>query len=316
MRKSVLFSLLFSIYCFSLSLILLFFYKNGDQIFYITFYETVSDYDFISGYVYYNTILGSQEPIYYIIVYFLNGIVSKNILFSIINACFAYCLAYLLLEKRKLSPIWLIPLAFNFYLIVLFTGAERLKVSLLFLLLAFTVSNRKVRSFFLITSIFAHVQTLVLVISTQVSKVLPLIKRLFAGKINYRFLGVIGAIFLLCCTLVLMQGHIVSKLNAYSSLGGIVNTVKPTLFLILTIFYTSNRKIEVFLMHFPLIVAAFFIGDMRIVIFSYFIFFYYASYVKRGWNLGVFISSFYFLIKGIDFIILIYKYGSGFPPLD
>lgn len=315
MRKTVLFSLLFSIYSFISSYILLFFYTNGDQLHYINFYESISEFDFISGYLFYNNTLGSQEPIYYIIVYLLNGIFNKNILFSTINAGLAYCLAYLLLEKRKFSPIGLFPLAFNFYLIVLFTGAERFKVSLFFLLLYFMVSNKKVKNLLLVTSIFAHIQTLLLFISIQINKSLPIIKSLFKGRINYKFLGIISSIILLSCTLLLIQGHITSKLEAYLSLGGMRNIIKPVFFLMITLVYSRNKKLESFLMHLPLIIAAFFIGDIRIVIFSYFVFFYYAASVKRGWNLGILVSSIYFLIKGINFIYLIFQYGNGFADL-
>lgn len=316
MKKTVIFSFLFSIYSFILSYILLSFYIGGDQVHYINFYESISEYDFVSGYLFYNGALGSQEPIYYLIVYFLNGLFAKNLLFSLINAGLAYCLAYLLLEKRNFFPFGLFPLALNFYLIVLFTGAERLKVSLFFLLLYFMVYNKKVKSLLLLSSVFAHIQTFILLISVQVNKMLPLFKRLLLkGRINYKLFGIMGSIVLLGFAFLFIQEHITSKLTAYVSFGGLKNIIKPIFFLIITLPYSRDRKLESVLMHLPLVIASFFIGDIRIVIFSYFVFFYYASSVKRGLNLGILISSIYFLIKGINFIYFIFQYGNGFADL-
>lgn len=65
-------------------------------------------------------------------------------------------------------------------------------------------------------------------------------------------------------------------------------------------------------MFIPLFMAVFLFGDERINILGYFIFLYYALFVRRGLNVGVLITSVYFAYASYGHLVRIFKYGNGF----
>ena len=312
LSKNSLIITLFTAYCFVISYILLGLYVKGDQLHYIRFYETISEYNFIKGFVHYNMVLGSQEPVYYVLVYIVNPIISKKFLISILNAVLGYFLSRLLLERR-LHPSLLVLLALNFYLLVLFLGAERLKLGLIVLLMSFVVKNSRFSGFLKFLSILTHFQTILLLLSEQLGKVPELAKKIRFDRISYKAVGAVGVGILMVFILVALRSHLQSKLAFYIEKGGLSDAIKPLFFMILSMLYTSpNKYKEVFFMSFPLVVAAVIIGDDRVAIFSYFLFFYFASTYRRGLNLGIFLTSFYFIFKGVVFIQAVINTGSGF----
>ena len=312
-NKTKLYSSLFALYSFVLSYVLFGYYTEGDQLLYIKFYESISAYNFVGGFLLYNQIIGSQEPGYYTIIFLLNGLINKTLLFSLFNAWMGYCLGYALIKKNFLPILLFIAVPLNFYLLALYFSLERLKLSLLFFMLSYMVTNKPLRVSLLLLSISNHVQTILLFVGTQFANLFPLVKKLFRGRFNFKILGLLGALLVLCAALFVVRVHIMSKFNAYASLGGFRNFIKPTFFMLITLVYARDKKMEAVSMHFPIIIAAFFLGDMRLVIFSYFIFFYYAASVNRGLNIGIIISSLYFLLKGVLFIVSILETGSGYP---
>lgn len=310
-RKSFLVPALFGLYCFLVSILFFKFLTKGDQVAYTHFYETVSGYNLFTGFIYYNGILGAIEPVYYIIVFVFSHFVPKVLLFSVINGMFGYYLALLLLWRRTLWIV-LIPLALNFYLFVLLFVAERLKVSLCFLLFAFAVASGRNQLFSSVAAALSHVQTVLLLVSIQLAKTAPGLKRILKGKINYKIIALFFLGFTILAGALVFRGYLMGKLSSYSSLGAARSMIKPTFFMLLTLIYARNAKLEAILLHLPLIMASFFVGDIRIVIFSYFIFFYYASAYRRGINWGMLVTSGYFMVKGVVFLIAILKYGTGF----
>lgn len=311
MRKiDLFFSMLFGVSSFVMSLFIFPYYTGGDQFFYINFYENIKEYTFIEGLIFYKSTLGSIEPVYYIIVVLFNFF-NKTLLFSLINGLFGFCLATSLL-KRNFHPLLLFFTLLNFYLLVLFFSAERLKISLLFLLLAYLVNNSKTRTFFLFIAVLSHVQTFILILSSYFSIFLLSFKKNFIEKImNNKFNSII-IIGLLVVVVFYLKDHIIEKFMAYSANGGMTDILKPIFFMIMTLFYRKNNKFETILIFTPIIIASFFLGEERIVIFSYFIFFYFAMLVRRGFNFGMIIIMIYFSFKGFVFIENVLQYNDGF----
>lgn len=307
-----------TVFVFLLSYVLLQYYVSGDQAYYHSFYEAIPEYGFKDGFIYYTSALGSMEPMYYVLTYFFSGLVDKDILMSFINSLF-YLLLIRLLVRNKVSFPIICLLLFNFYLMVLLFAAERLKVAIFFMLFALSFSG-SLRYWFLGLSLISHVQVVFLIAGKLIASFVDYAKPLLNGKLKYGAISTFGAAIIVFLVMYLLRDHIFSKFEAYSSLGesggsysgGFSAMLKPLIFLLFSLYYARQKKLEVFSMHFPLLVAAFLIGEERIVIFSYFVFMYYALQVNRGENLGVIVFSFYFLVKGIYFIGKIYTYGNGF----
>ncbi|WP_156882692.1 hypothetical protein [Pseudomonas sp. CF161] len=314
MQKDAL-AFFFSMAVFLLSISLLPYYTSGDQLHYRAFYENLPDYGFIDGFHYYNEALGSKEIGYYVYVYLFSELLKKDFLISLTNAFLGYIFAKLLLEKNT-SPVVLFLLFFNFYLLILLFSAERLKLSIIFCMLAFRSTGRKSFLFWL-SAIFSHVQILMLLSAQTISKLSTDLSSLLRGHLKTSLLISLITVAVFSLTVFTLLGdHITTKLNAYTGTdrifdGGFHALLKPIVFLILATYYSKNKILPLFI-YLPLLIAAYFVGDERLVIFSYIFFMYYALQVNRGLNVGVLTTGVYFLAKGLLFIDRIIEYGDGF----
>ncbi|KMM81060.1 hypothetical protein [Pseudomonas deceptionensis] len=294
-----------------ISLFIFPYFTAGDQEFYRSFYNGVSELSFAEGFAFYKDSLGTSEPGYFLLSFLLSPFVPKDILFSVLNFVLFQQL-FLWLLRNDVSRVLFPMLYLNFYLLVLAFSAERLKLSLLFFLIGFCASSL-LRYLFLAASVISHVQVLILIASTQVRRLNAVLGALFQGRVGYGFLSLAFLTMLMLAILFVLRDHIASKLGAYYGVwGGPEAVLKPLLFTLLSVFYAQERKFEALLASLPLALCAYLIGEERIVIFSYFIFMFYALQVNRGLNVGVAITSLYFSYKGILFLSNVMFLGDGF----
>jgi len=302
---------LFAVFAFVLSYLILPFYSAGDQIPYRQFYEVLPNLGFLEGYFYFNNALDTREPSYFLLSYVFSGFMSKDLLMSLLNAALAYYLGLWLISKNVSWRVIAL-LSLNFYLLVLFFSAERLKLGMLFILIASTYSG-VLRYACLSFMIFSHVQTALLLISKLTANIVTSILPLFMGRLRFNLLFSLVGALLMALLLFALREHILSKLEVYTALsGGITHLVKPLIFTAVTLCYAKHRRLEAAAMQAPIILAAFIVGGERIVLFSYFVFMLYALQFRRGSNISVYLFSMYFFLKGITFIIDIIIYGNGF----
>ncbi|MDR7281952.1 hypothetical protein J2X84_000767 [Pseudomonas corrugata] len=283
----------------------------GDQESYRRFYDGVAGLPIVEAFEFYRDSLGTGEPGYFIFVYVFAPLLPKELLFSIINLLFFYNI-FLWVVRKGVSLI-IFPLFYlNFYLLVLAFSAERLKLSLFIFLIGFGVPGL-FRYLFYTASILTHVQTLMLLVSTQFRNILFVFQRITFGKIGIGFLYLLFLILAMALVLIVLREHIASKITYYfEAWGGIESVLKPAIFCVLAIYYARDRRIEALLASLPMMMAAYFIGAERVVIFSYFIFMFYGLQSKRGLNIGVVLTSLYFGYKGIDFMFRLVLLGDGF----
>ena len=304
-------SALFGLIAFIISMFFFGYYTLGDQEHYRLFYSEINNYSIADGFIAYRNYLGANEPVYFFIVYFLSHIFEKDVLFSIINGFFAFALAKVLLNLQ-IKPIILYSFLLNFYFLVLLFSAERLKVSLMFFLIAFLFKKPIYNVFFLFLSILSHLQALILVYVQKFSQLKKeFVKFLNSGNL-FKILLAICIILGFISVIFVMRGYLQDKLLAYSEKGGISNVIKPIVFFFFTLYYSKAKWHDIFFMFLPLILASIVVGEERIVIFCYGIFMYYALQVKRGMNFGVFITNTYFIYKGIEFLLNIINNNNGF----
>jgi len=316
LRKTHAVSILFSIAVFLLSLVVSPYYIYGDQLHYKNFYNSMPEFGFFEGFKYYNSSLSSREWFYYSLIYTFAGWLDKNVLMSFLNAALAFFVAVEFL-RRGASKFLLCMIFFNFYFLILLFSAERLKLGVLFCLLAFSTQGCK--GFICwVMALLSHAQTLILLVISILSKMAADAVFIFQGRLKYGFLISVALFVVFVVIIVTALGdHIATKFDAYSGpdgifAGGWQALWKPTIFLVGSAFYAKQKRYEAVIANIPLLVAAFFVGDERLVMFSYFIFMYYAVQVNNGLNVGVLMSSFYLLVKGVLFLSNILAYGDGF----
>lgn len=304
-------SIIFGGITFVISLYLFPFYISGDQEHYRLFYDNISNYSFFNGFIAYRSYLGANEPVYYFIVYVLNTFLDKDILFSLINAVFGFFLSYTLINLR-VNKIIVFSTLFNFYFLVLLFSAERLKVSMMFFLIAVNQSSNFKQYFYLFLSILSHVQSLMVVYVFKFAQLKSEFKKIIKKGNIFGILLLIAVFLGLVGILFYMRGYLTDKYIAYENKSGIINILKPLLFCFLTISYCKKKWFDILILFIPLIILSILIGEERIVIFCYSIFMYYAIQKNKGINIGVLVTNIYFLYKGVEFILNILNNGNGF----
>lgn len=297
-------SMMFSLYVFP-------YYSSGDQLYYRDFYAGLPFYSWTDGLGFYADTLDSREPGYYTLVYLLAPLVDKDWLMSALNGALAYVLSLWLLRVRTSAIV--IALVFtNFYLMVLFFSAERLKLAMLFFLLTFTLRG-PLRYAFAALSVLTHSQTVILWASRLAYPAWAMGRRLLTARLHGSPLQILAAVLGATVASYILYEHVLGKFLVYASeSGGVQTLLKPFAFLVASLVYARYRRFEALMAHLPIMAAAYAVGPDRVVIFSYFVFMFYGVQYRRGLNVLTLVFLAYFAMKGVYFIEDTIRYGSGF----
>ena len=146
---------------FTFSLVLLHFYVNGDQIVYRIFYNQISGLDFFEAYLLAKSIISASEPVSIFILWLGSSLgIDKDIYISAWNAVLLL-LFWRFCEKSHVKPFVFFLIVLNFYMLVLLTGAERLKFGYIFILFVPFLSNQ-IKVFGFLIAGLAHFQMLLI----------------------------------------------------------------------------------------------------------------------------------------------------------
>ncbi len=300
------FSAFVALIVFALSLLISPHYMLGDQEHYRGVFEILPTLNFVDGFIHYSQALSSIEPGHYTISWIFSRFLEKDLFISILNTILAFYSMQLLIRWRASIYVAASIVLTNFYFYVLFFAAERLKVSFIFLTMALVYVNGSKFYFFSILSVISHIQILAVYVMLLFREFIRIIT---SGKIEKTLLIGLIAFFL---TLVVMSGQIIEKFSAYAATGFDIQSVyKLLVFYFMTLVY-SRRRSEATILFIPLFIAALMIGDERVNMLGYFIFLYYAIPINKGFNVGIVLSSVYFLYRTIIFVHNVIVNGNGF----
>ena len=304
-------SVIFAIITFIFSMIVSPYYTGGDQEYYIYFYEAIKDLGFIEGYLIYYGSLGAQEPFYYLLIFMFSRVVDKFLLMSLINAIMGYFLSYNLI-KLKVNKLIIYSLLLNYYFVVLMFSAERLKISLTLLLMVLTTKSIFKSLTLMLFVVLSHIQSILLLFVIKFGLMKKKSRFLFGKNKIRRSIIYIFITGVIVSASYFMKDYVLLKFEVYNVNSEIENLIKPIIFLLLSLFFAKQKKLKVFLSFMPILFFSYLIGDERINIFSFFLFFYFASRVKKGINFIMIVTLCYYLYKGFDFTNNILLYQSGY----
>lgn len=312
-------SLLFIQSCFLFSFFyllsfgLLFFYTNGDQIHYNKFYEQVSKLDFFEAYFRARGVIGASEPVSIFLLWLGSSIdIIKNYYISFWNSILLLLL-WLFCKKNNVRPLVFILIIFNFYILVLLTGAERLKFGYIFLFLI-PFLPRWTKPFGAIVSGLAHFQMFLLFPSIIIVRNFRHISRIFKyGLISKSFLFLIFSSIVFFLVLFLAVGDAISdKFFAYFNKAGNFSSLTNLFLLtIVALLSTSNwkRMLASILPFYPLV---FVLGGERVNILSVTIVVWMLIEERRIEHPISLALLIYFFVKSSGFIYNIIIFGNGF----
>lgn len=293
------------------------FYFEGDQVPYNNAYDGIKGVNVLQGYLQYHLYITSDEPIHFLILWIFSNLgIPKDVVMAFANAILANVLTRLFFKWRVSIGIIVFIIFTNFYLLVLYFSAERLKFAFIFFFIAVLLSLRVKKTYlFIVLSILTHVQMLILVLSRFFAMVMQSVVSFFLTlKFKLKFTKVVF-IIILFIPIIFLSEHILYKLNAYSdnsaSKGLLLNTFQPLIFLVLSLFY-SREKMATFFIFFIIIISSSIVGPERVTMMAYLYFMFYALRINKGINFGVVVTSFYYFAKSIIFVSNVLKNGHGF----
>ena len=307
-------------FVFIISLILGNLYVGGDNNGYRTIYNGVADLDIARAYQLYNYIITTVEFVHFIFVWVASNLGIDRIFF--LSMCNTFLAGLLIKVFDNLKVNFLVTSFFiltNFYLYVLFFTGERLKIGFIFFLLFFLFRKKYVLSFFFFgLAIFSHLQILILCLGRAlqlfINEVKPLLFKLqFKRSLLFVLPMIVFVFFAINSTQISGLPYLFFKITAYGGDRSIFDFLRMTIFLLIALYYTKDR-LETLIYFLPLFIALYFVGEDRMNMIGYIFCLYYCLPYRAGLNLGVLITSLYFLYANIDFISKIIFYGNGFPP--
>lgn len=311
--KSTLFLILTIVHIALLSFLILPYYIKGDQEYYRAFYSALDGMSLLNGLKYYRFSLSSEEPIYFLLSWFLsNNQVDKDLFISISNIILAVGSYKVLINLGSRPFIAYLITSYNFYFLVFYFAAERLKFALIFFSLFVLV--KKWRFLYALLSVLSHSQILILYVTFFATHFKSFFYDTFIRlKLPYRYLWLfIIVISISSIMLSLLSGHISNKIESYISYDrSLTEIMKALAFFGMSIYYSKN-KIDPIYSFVPLIILVLLLGGERINFIGYLLFLYYSIHYRGGLNIGVVITNAYFIFTGINFLYKVVDQGTGF----
>ncbi|WP_215390195.1 hypothetical protein [Polynucleobacter sp. MWH-UH25E] len=295
---------------FLLSYIFLGYCIEGDQIWYRKLYEALSDANLFSAIDISIAHTGGAEPLSAIILWvgaYLG--IPKDVYLSIINTLLIIGL-YIFLRKNRVAVPMIFLLLSNFYIVVLISFAERLKIAYLFLVLS-ELTGGKLRILLLFFSSLSHFQSIIILFCFSFLYFCKNIRKslisleLKSPRLNLLIvITVIGLVFYI-------YDYLIIKINAYLGSGDPLEVLKLILLIGIPL-YISSRPYQMAIAILPLLPIVIIIGGTRINMIAFTIAIYFLVKERKMNNLLVYFLMLYFSVKGLFFIEDVINTGQGF----
>lgn len=288
-------------------------YIDGDQYYYRLFYLELADTKFIDVIPLAAASVGSVEPIS-IYILWIGSILGldKDIFISLLNV-FLLVGLFLFCRKNYVAPVPLFLLLSNYYVIVLMTGAERLKIAYIILFWCALYTGNKSR-FFLISSSLAHFQSILLLPSLLLANYAESMRRLLmAGKFRLRFIFAIILMVLFAAVFFsIFNEAIIRKIIGVLSLEARDTGLSNLILLAVVAIFATRYRWRMLLLLLPMLPAVSIFGGQRVNMIAVTLVLYMLIVERRLNHPFVLLLLLYFSLKSIPYIINIYTIGSGF----
>lgn len=312
LRCNIAYLMLFFIFCFTFAISLFFtpYHVAGDQVHYNKLYDGVRGLNLIDGYYFYISNIDSKEFFHFLWIWvFTNVGFSKIFIMSLLNSWVA-CLMFSFFKRTgaSLALVFIFVIS-NYYMYAMFFTLEKLKFSVLFLLLAaYCIKSPKKQVLFVIVSMLTHFQMIILFSMYWFSR--QKIKFIFHSSWRKAFL-----LFVTLCGFFLfwhfLGDQILRKINYYYEFysgNRLVGLLKLLVLFLITFVYSGYKK-SVILFYIPFAFVVFFLGGDRLMMAAYFYCSYYLLKYNKGMNIMFCLFSFYMLFKTYSYLYMVYEYG-------
>lgn len=299
---------------FGVSIPLMGAYTGGDQQYYRELYDALIGTPVDQVAVVQLLKTSSAEPIYgYTMWGAANWGLEKDIVIAFFNGLLAM-LIHLFLRRHNAGALASLLIFTNFYLVVLFTSAERLKFAYIFMTLAALLTGwRAVMVLF--AGMGAHFQTAIVIaslISARLSRISLIQRHMRPSRLLLMAILLPAGIAAAGLFLMVFLPAIQDKIAAYSGDRSAIASLANILILLIAGLICLPRKLEFALTLLPVILAALLFGPNRVNILGVTMFIYLAVVSRRSRHPVVLVLLLYFSLKSIGFLQNIYFWGDGF----
>lgn len=289
-------------------------YTFGDQVYYRSMYEAFYSAEFLDVLETAEYYIIASDPLSFYILWagaYLG--IEKDVFISAFNTAFLLGI-YILARRYRASYLMIFLIFTNFYVIVLMTGAERLKFAFLFLFLAAIFNKNRNKAMLLIASLFSHLQSIILLAAifsgSFVERIISEAKNKIIKKST-----LISVLFILIASIYFITfnfNNIEAKAKDYISgdffIGGLIQII---LFSAAGIYFIEN-KLKFALAMLPLFIAILFIGSDRVNMIAVMLGVYLYWMEDKANHPYMYLLMAYFSIKSFGFISNILNHGNGF----
>lgn len=306
-----------AVYAFVLTLLVAPYHINGDQIWYTRAYEAMQGLNLVEALKTYRNILYSFEPVHFFVSWALANLgFDKIIAMAVLNGLLAALFGIFLLRRSHSYVIVVLLAISNYYMYAMFFTLEKLKISIIFLLI---FVNFRIRISGLLAG-FAHLQVGILFIIHFSSRFLSRIQFSFYRRLFnlHTIVSLIGLALIAAVSWLVFYDYFLEKFDFYRGRDEVGNhsSMIPALIAFIATFYTTDqKKMEVVWYFAMLVLGIVLIGSDRLNMFALFGFLYFTSYrLRLSFNGIVFLSSvlvgtLYLGYKSYRYIDMVVRYG-------
>lgn len=239
--------------------------------------------------------------------------IDKDIFIALANTILLLGL-YITANKYNINKTMFFLMLTNFYIIVLMTGAERLKFAFILLILAEITEKKWLKVIFSSLSIFAHLQSLILIGSTILGSFSQkIIDALRGNKLPVRIVFSFFAVVLLGLFFVYYkQDDIWLKFRSYASDVIQFSEIFQIAALLIAAVYFAKNKIALLFSFIPLGVSVLILGGQRVNMIAVIVAILFFWKEGKPNHPFMYALMLYFSIKSIPFVSNIINYGDGF----
>lgn len=289
------------------------YYFGGDQIGYRAAYSIGAGTGLRDARELYELRVSGSDYFHFFLVWIASNLeVSKNVLMSVANGFLAAYTWKLFCEWGADGRIAAAIVLTNFYMLVMYFAAERLKFGMLFLMLSLiSIRSYRQSTIFAVLAAISHVTPLGVGISFWIKDMALGLRT----KWDFRqSCWIAGAAIVIFGMMFLERAMLLGKWNTYISSRPAFHVwdVTPALLMLAGAIYYSRQLCDPLLRMGPLLVTICFLGGSRLNMLLYFIFLYYALRVRGGFNVGVLATGVYLGWKSVLFIQNVLRHGDGF----
>ena len=286
-------------------------YVYGDQVHYRALYSELSHVPFSEAMSVTKRLVSGGEPATAWLLWLGSSLgIEKDIYITIFNVFLLFVLTFFL-KREEVGWFTVFLILTNFYLIVLMTGAERLKFGYLFVLLA-AISRDNLRWFFLLLAPFAHLQMLIFLFGFAIGHFSSPIKKIITDlKISKRSLKVfLSALIAVTLVLSLLGKAILLKAEKYEASG--ISEIFQVLVLLVVALFVAKDKFRVFLVVSSMIVFVMLLGGSRVNMIAFSLVLYFITLERRVSSPLFLLLLAYFSYKSVGFVYNVLEHGNGF----